>query len=653
MSFPRSANLHGTEFDQRYGWLFSVGLFLLASLVYANSFPGTFVLDDIHIVQNSQIVKSLDWLTIFRSDYWHPLENSGLYRPLTILSLAVNRLVLGSQAWGYHLVNVLLHGVVTVLFWRVLILWRLPSLVALLAAALFAVHPIHQEVVNVIVGRSELLVALFLLGAFLCARSERFVVASATGPFLLAALLSKENAVTFLLMLPLADAFLGGETLQVWRQRWRFYAYLLGIVVLWLAWYKLGLVSDLPRSRLTEAAAPLAYVDGLTRILTALEHQWLYLKLMLVPIPLQSVYSVADLPPFIDRFFSMRAMAVLAASAALLAALSLGWLRREPAALFGVLYVAAFSITSNIPFAIGVTMAERLAYLPSLWFCAGFATLLLHAWGSGAVQRCCRFLALVWLTFFAYLCLERNPDFLSEPELWLAEVRQNPADFLGWQNVAETMMNSGRYVEAESAFQRMLALAPDYPGGLRSRAFFLLSQGRFEEAQASARKASRLSASKGDRIAVAFDSLDIAESLVALDRQEEALKVLEPSRLMLDRVSRLHELRARALNALGRDQEAIDAFAKVTTIAPGSDLHLKLAISLLRLGRHEEAKEHLLGDFDVRGEFAETWNLLGVVAAQKREWSVAIEAFSRATTLDPDNRYYQENLAKARAEEGG
>lgn len=632
------------------GWLFSVGLFLLAALVYANSFPGTFVLDDIHIAQNNPLVKNPDLVTILRSDYWHPNQHSGLYRPLTILSLAVNRLLLGGEAWAFHLVNVLLHAAVTVLFWRLLLVWGVPLLAALLAAALFAVHPIHQEAVNVVVGRSELLVAFFLLGAFLSTRSNGRSALVVSGACFLAALLAKENAITFLAMLPVADAFLAGSP-RIWRARWRLYAALLAIVALWLAWYKFGVVSDLPRSRVTEAAAPLAHVDGLTRILTALEHQWLYLKILLVPVPLQSVYSVADLPPFIDSLVTPMAMLVVGATAALLAILFLGWRRRELAALFGVLYIVSFSITSNVPFAIGVTMAERLAYLPSLWFCAALAVVLLREWGTRAGRRIGLVLACGWLLFYATICLQRNPDFHSEPELWLEEVRQNPADFLGWQNVAETMMNTRRDVEAEAAFRRMLALAPDYPGGLRSWTFFLIRQGRFDEALASAQKASSISESRGDRIAVAFDSLDIAEALIALGRPEEALAALEPSRAMLDLVSRLHELRARALSALERDQEAIAAYSRVTTVVPGSDLHLKLAISLLRSGRYDEAKEQLSRDIDIRGASAETWNLLGVVAAQKRDWPAAIKAFSEATALDPDNRYYRDNLARAREQD--
>ena len=78
---------------------FAIPLFLclVVSLVYANSFPGAFIFDDIHIVQNNALVKNLDLATIFRSDYWHGIDNTGLYRPLTILSLAVNRLVLGES----------------------------------------------------------------------------------------------------------------------------------------------------------------------------------------------------------------------------------------------------------------------------------------------------------------------------------------------------------------------------------------------------------------------------------------------------------------------------------------------------------------------------------------------------------------------------
>jgi len=645
----KQGSLHALSeyLDEKSRYIFGL-LLLLAILVYANSFPGTFVLDDIHIAKNNPLVKDVDLLTIFHTDYWHGMENSGLFRPLTIFSLAINRLIFGTNAWGFHLVNLLLHAGVTLLFWQTLKQWTIRPVVAFLAAALFAVHPLHTEVVDVIVGRSELLVALFLLLAFLSLRKEGSRWQYLAVLFYFAALLSKENAITFLLLLPVAEAFCA-ERFTIWKERWRLYAGLATATVVWLLWRTYGVTSDLPRSTLTEAAAPLAHVDTLTRVLSALEHQWIYLKLHLWPIPLQSVYSIADLPPFLSTFFSFTSLAVVTATSIFLALIVYGVKRKVWAAFFLLLYVLSFAITANLFFPIGVTMAERLTYLPSLWFSAALAALLLGEGRTRLQNNLGAIVGCLFILFFATVCLARNVDYGSEPQLWMEEVRQNPQDYLGWQNVGEVLTNHKRYVEAEAAYLQMLRLNPDYPGGLRSWTFFLLTQDRHAEALESARRAHAISEKKGERVAVAFDSMDMAESLLALGRYAEALAVLQPAGTILSRVSRYNELRARVFNALGRDEEALAAFSKVQTIAPGSNLHYKLALSLYRLNRLDEAHAQLKSDIEVRRGSAEVYNLIGVIEARQEKWAAALDAFGRAIELEPDNSYYRENYERAKA----
>ncbi|KAH9362380.1 hypothetical protein HPB48_018032 [Haemaphysalis longicornis] len=88
------------------------------------------------------------------------------YRPLTVLTFRLNFAVHGLDPFGYHLVNVLLHALVCLLYHR-MCLTLLPSWTSLLAALLFSAHPIHTEAVTSIVGRAELLSAAFFLGALL------------------------------------------------------------------------------------------------------------------------------------------------------------------------------------------------------------------------------------------------------------------------------------------------------------------------------------------------------------------------------------------------------------------------------------------------------------------------------------------------------
>src|ERR1700687_3234360 len=144
-------------------------LLLLAVLPYLNALSADFTLDDEpDIRNNSAVTHGIDLVGALAL----PMYPGDLYRPFTVLTYAVNETLAPGAAAPFHAVNVLLHGVVTVLvfvfgaqlFGSVRIAW--------IAAALFAVHPIHTEAVTSLVGRAELLAALFGLLAILTAAPD-------------------------------------------------------------------------------------------------------------------------------------------------------------------------------------------------------------------------------------------------------------------------------------------------------------------------------------------------------------------------------------------------------------------------------------------------------------------------------------------------
>lgn len=88
------------------------------------------------------------------------------YRPLTVLTYRWNFALAGLKAWTYHLVNVLLHTFVVYLFYQFSRRFLNPS-GSLAAALLFALHPVHVEAVTGVVGRAELLSAVFVFASLL------------------------------------------------------------------------------------------------------------------------------------------------------------------------------------------------------------------------------------------------------------------------------------------------------------------------------------------------------------------------------------------------------------------------------------------------------------------------------------------------------
>src|SRR5580704_561099 len=147
-----------------------VGLLLAISLlVYGNTLANAFTLDDSMYILNNPRVTHFTVKGLF--DAGQANGSPRYFRPVTFATFAGNWAIGAGHAFGYHLMNLLLHAAVTLLLYLVLrkILESFASgtIVAWTAALLFAVHPIHTEAVASIVGRSELLAAGFLLAAWL------------------------------------------------------------------------------------------------------------------------------------------------------------------------------------------------------------------------------------------------------------------------------------------------------------------------------------------------------------------------------------------------------------------------------------------------------------------------------------------------------
>src|SRR3990172_8125874 len=139
-------------------------LLALVILPYANALTAGFTLDDEAVIrQNAIVTNGVDPIGVLAT----PLSPGDLYRPLTVLTFAINEVLAPGAALPCHAVNLGLHAVVTLLVFVVARRLFGAARLAFVAASLFAVHPIHTEAVTSLVGRAELLAALLGLTAIL------------------------------------------------------------------------------------------------------------------------------------------------------------------------------------------------------------------------------------------------------------------------------------------------------------------------------------------------------------------------------------------------------------------------------------------------------------------------------------------------------
>jgi tetratricopeptide (TPR) repeat protein len=597
-----------------------------------NAFGNGFVFDDLLIIRDNSAIQELGRVpALFTQDYWGAWGGQGLYRPLVLTSYAVNYGLGGLATPGYTAVNLALHGAVSVLVLALATSLGAAWPVAAAAGLLYAVHPVHTEAVTGIVGRAETLSALFLFLAFLGHRRgpaarRPALIRGLTAVAYLLALLSKENAFTFLGLVVLGEAFFpvtgrDGTSFSP-RRRVRDYLLLLGLTIAFLGIR--GAIVGFGSPPATPLNNPLLPIIGptplgnvygadfLTARMTAIAVLGTYARLLLWPATLSCDYSLAALPlvhsPADPRF--------LAGLAALLAVLggTVFLRRRARLVAFGLGFLAvSFVLSSNLLIRIGTICAERLLYLPS----AGFV--LATAAGLGLLWERPRLAP--WATVFLLLAVMggaartwiRNRDWRDEHALWASAVRIVPASAKAQTEYGRVLLDESEGAsargQADSAatlrhrasrhLDQALAIYPECRPAANHRTRVAILDGDLARAQELCERAVRVDSTdamaysnwgyvlkqEGERAAAGTPEAQrsFAEALAKLDRA-----VALDSTLVNARLNRGALYRYR----LGRPDLALPDFHAVLRLAPNHPNTTALKRETLRIessGRRAES----------------------------------------------------------------
>ena len=384
-------------------------VFVFPCLLYVNTLTHDYTQDDAIVIYDNEfttrgfagipdLLRYDTFRGFFKTEGKDKLVAGGRYRPLTPILFAAEWGVFGRNPFVNHLISVLLYG------WSCLVLFvvlqRLfaprrelgpPSnratFIALTATLLFAAHPIHTEVVANIKGRDEIGV---LLGSFaaIWASLRAFRTGGsawqlAAAGFFFLALLSKENAITFLAVVPLTYWFFTRATGgQIVRQTLPFVLAAVGFLVLRgavIGW-DLGEPSrelmNNPFLKLENGQ----WVDftGGERLATVFLGMGKYAQLLLLPVQLSHDYYPYQLG--IPTFADWRVLLSLALHVGLGIYALLRLPKRDPVSYAILYYLVTASIVSNLFINIGVTIAERFIFVSSVGFCLLLAVL---AWRLG------------------------------------------------------------------------------------------------------------------------------------------------------------------------------------------------------------------------------------------------------------------------------
>ena len=460
--------------DMQRAWVPYIALILvLGAMAYSNSLGNGLVFDDRGLISENPVVHSLDPGRIFSSSYWPRQPATGLFRPLTTLTYAVNYRLHGLSPFGYHLVNLLIHLANGLLvFWIISrMLGHAPS--ACVAALAFVLHPVQTEAVNSVVGRAELLAAFWVLLAwvlYIRARSVApriawgFYAASACAALL--GCLSKENAVTLVGILVIFDVLIALQRRDRIAFRWqdalRYTPYVL-VVLVYLAIRYAAIGSVLLPARPSLVDNSLAHLPVWERTLTAVSAIGKYMGLLVFPLHLSADYSYNQIPAVSRLFRPGVWVTVLVGGAAALTIIRS--LQRRWAPEWGLgpaLWAVTLLPFANLLFPIGTPMAERLLYLPCLGFClllgVGYQCLVQRAkmtWVALAV-------AALLLGAYGVRTFARNPDWHDDVTLFSSAVEVVPKSAKAHFNLGNALRDRKDLKQAIASYRQALKIYPQY-----------------------------------------------------------------------------------------------------------------------------------------------------------------------------------------------
>jgi Tfp pilus assembly protein PilF len=480
-------------------------------LIYANSLPNSFTMDDNMYILTNRMVTNPSLRGLFE-----PTSYNNVFRPITFATLALNWLIAGAGPFGYHLLNLLLHAAVTVLlylvFRKLLDSFAQGPTVAWVAALLFAVHPLHTEAVDSISARSELLAMGFLLGAWLLHLVDRPVLALLS--FVLA-LLSKESAVAFVPFL-LAGDYARGKLKPLYR-----YASVVGVALVYLA-----LLWKIQGGQFGEKAVsfldnPLAHLPASLRILNALRISWKYLGLHVFPAALSCDYSYNAIPIYANwRYGVAAAVATFLVLGLLLWAFRAG--KREWV-LAGAIYLCGFATTANLLTPTGTILGERLAYLPSAGFCLLAALIWIQL--AKRQSRAAWVVLAVLVLAFAGRTVARNRDWHDNFSLFLSAVRAVPGSAKSHSNLGLEYYTLDQVDAADKELQTALRIYPQEVEALGFSALIESRKGHDREARALLEKCLSLMTKENPNYE--FMAVNLAAVMMKLGQNEAALKLLD------------------------------------------------------------------------------------------------------------------------------
>lgn len=421
-----------------------VWIAIFAALLYAQTLSYDYVLDDtLVIAENIFTQKGIEGIPgiwthdtfygFFQNEEKAQLVSGGRYRPFTLSLFALEGELFGFHPWVGHLFNCLFYALLCAMIYMLLFTLLQRSRkeythLAFWASLFFTTHPLHSEVVANIKGRDELLAFLGgLLASWVLLHGRKFKHLLFAFLFFIMGLFSKENAIVFLLLIPLLLYLVREKKTALWS----FIPLGLG-ALLYLAVRSMVLGDIFNAGQPTELMNNpfmvwegntydiLSYWERLPTVILALGE---YLRLFIWPWPLTHDYYPLQIPIVGYGHLFAWASFVFYLAVTVFALISL--IKKRSVLGFSWLWwcIALFPM-SNLLLNVGTLLSERFTFMASMGLCVILAYFIFQ-WRRkrSPLPILRKAIGIAIIGIYVLLTLIRTPAWSTNYELFTTDVK--------------------------------------------------------------------------------------------------------------------------------------------------------------------------------------------------------------------------------------
>ncbi len=643
---------------------------IITFLLYANTLQNGYVLDDVIMVRDNTIVAKgfAGVAELFSTPHMrgYLVVPNDDYRPLSLVMFAIERQIFGVSPAANHFFNVLTFVGCVLLFFTFLqrFFEGQKPIVAFIGALLFALHPIHTEVVANVKSRDELLCFLFAfltLNIFMKYVKEGKPTQLLLGSFyLFLSIIAKENTITFLGVIPVLFFLYKNDN------RKRSISIMAGSVAAIVVFMLIR--TAVLNAYQANTSADIEFIDNAlvkapdmaTRIATAIQISGTYVYQFFIPYPLLCNYSFNSIP-----YASFASIGVLLSMAVygfmIWYAVTRLMKKTKDAWAFSIVYfLMTVSVFINLFMLIGAEKADRFMFMPSAGWCMAAAIAIdkfilksdildLSALKSPKVLAILLPLTLV----FGGMVIARNVDWKDNVNLYRVDLAKSPNDarlnyYLGTA-LAETVYFEEQDEKKKPAIdseaivhlRNSLAIYSDFSEANAEMGRVFDRERRYDSAEFYDKKALKINPNHSTA------TNNLGSVYLASGRYREALQQFNKA-LSVNFDPRLGYFNlARTYNQLKYYDSAIYFYKKTLEINPNPDAIQELGTAYFNKGRYDSAEIYYRQLLAANPNDATMVNNLGAVYLNSKNFARAIEMFQKSIALNANNPNAYSNIGRA------